>query len=70
MKDGWTEGAVPYRVRADWDGGSTFYGPYRTIGAAKAAVTREDKEWASWTQRHGKTITYTVQKMSGEWEEA
>lgn len=70
MKDGRTEEAIAYRVRADWDGGSKFYGPYRNIGAAKTAATREDQTWGSWSKFHGKTITYTVQKMTGGWEDA
>jgi len=67
MKDSWTEDGDVYRVRVDWDGGSTFYGPYRKVGTAKAAVSREEARWSRWGTG---SRTYTVQKMTGKWGDA
>lgn len=46
------------------------FGPYRTIGAAKAAITREENGTSSWYRRYYDDVTVTtrIEKATMTWE--
>ncbi len=47
----------------------TYAGPFGTVGAAKAAITKARRDAARWPREWTTTVTGTVQQSSMVWED-
>lgn len=57
-------------VTPEWFIRHSAYGPYETIGAAKAAMTREAPAMVRAMDRGSvRSVVWTIETLAGEWQE-